>query len=106
MLFTISAKHVDAPEAVKEYARKKVSNLPRYYNSINEVEVVLDGGQGGNVSVELIARAAHGKPFVVTEADKEVYRCIDSAVHKLERQIRKRKARERDNKHTGSSKPA
>jgi putative sigma-54 modulation protein len=104
LLFTITGKHVDITEAVKRYAEKKVSNLPKYYNSINQVEVVIDAGRGGNVSVEIIARGEHGKIFVVNETDKEVYRCIDTAAHKLEGQIRKKKAKERDNKRAGGAK--
>ena len=104
MRLTITGKHVDITKAVKEYAAKKVSNLPKYYDSINQVEVVIDAGRAGNVGVEIIARAEHSKVFVVKETDKEVYRCIDTAVHKLEGQIRKKKAKERDNKRTGGSK--
>jgi len=101
---TITGKHVDITRAVKEYAQKKVSNLPKYYDSINYVEVVIGAGRAGNVSVEIIARAEHRKVFVVKEADKEVYRCIDTAVHKLEGQIKKKKSKERDNKRTGGAK--
>ena len=54
--------------------------------------------------MEIIARAEHRKVFVVKETDKEVYRCIDTAVHKLEGQIKKKKSKERDNKRTGGAK--
>ena len=83
------------------YAEEKTSKLPKYYNSINQVEVVIDGGQGDNTSVEIIARAEHSKVFVGTKAGEDAYRCIDIAVHKLERQLRRAKSKERDNKHTG-----
>lgn len=101
MLFTITGKHVDITEAIKKHAEEKTSKLPKYYNSINQVEVVIDGNQGGNTSVEIIARAEHNKVFVVTEAGQDAYKCIDLATHKLERQLRRKKGKERDNKHTG-----
>ena len=101
MLFTITGKHTDVPQAVKEYTRKKTARLPKYYSSINRIEVVFNGGQQSNVGVEIIASAEHGKVFVVTETGKDVYRCIDAAVRKLEMRLRKKKAKERDNKHTG-----
>ena len=104
MRITITGKHVDITRAVKEYAQNKVSNLPKYYDSINQVEVVIDVGRGGNIGVEIIARAEHRKVFVVKETDKDVYRCIDTAVHKLEGQIKKKKSKERDNKRTGGAK--
>ena len=102
MLFTISGKHVEITEAIKAHAQEKTSKLPKYYNSINQVEVVVDGGQGGQTSVEIIARAEHSKVFVGTEIGEDTYRCIDMAVHKLERQLRRAKSKERDNKHSGS----
>jgi ribosomal subunit interface protein len=53
--------------------------------------------------VEVIARAKHSKVFVGTETGEDAYRCIDMAVHKLERQLRRTKSKERDNKHTSGS---
>ena len=103
MLFTISGKHIEITEAIKKHAEEKTSKLPKYYNSINQVEVIIDGGHGGGSSVEVIARAEHSKIFVGTETGEDAYRCIDMAVHKLERQLRRAKSKERDNKHTTSS---
>ena len=103
MLFTISGKHIDITEAIRTHAEEKTSRLPRYYDSINQVEVIIDGNQGGKISVEIIARGEHNKFFVVTEAGEDAYQCIDIAIHKLERQLRRKKSRERDSKHTGGA---
>jgi putative sigma-54 modulation protein len=103
LLFTISGKHIEITEAIKAYAEEKTSKLPKYYNSINQVEVIVDGGQGSNTNVEIIARAEHSKVFVGTQTGGDAYRCIDMAVHKLERQLRRAKSKERDNKHTSSA---
>ncbi len=103
MLFTISGKHIDITEAIRRHAEEKTSKLPRYYNGINQVEVIIDGQPGGNTSVEVIARGEHSKVFVVTETGEDAYRCIDVAVRKLERQLRRKKGRERNNKHMGSA---
>lgn len=105
MLFTISGKHIDITEAMKQHAEEKTAKLPRYYNSINQIEVIVDGGEGGKTCVEIIARAEHSKVFVGTETGEDAYQCIDMAVHKLERQLRKTKSKERDNKHPGNSVP-
>ena len=102
MLFTISGKHIEITEAIKKHAEEKTSKLPKYYNSINRIEVIIDGEPGGNNSVEIIARAEHSKTFIATEIGEDAYKCIDVAVHKLERQLRRKKTRERNNKHTGS----
>jgi len=100
LLFTISGKHFEITELIKKHAEGKASQLPKYYNSINQVEVVIDGSPGGGVNVEVIARAEHSKVFVGTATSEDVYRCIDMAVHKIERQLRRKKGKERDNKYT------
>ena len=101
LLFTISGKHIEITEAIRRHAEEKTAKLPKYYNSINRVEVIIDGNQGGDTNVEVIAKAEHGKIFVGTEAGQDAYRCIDMAVHKLERQLRRKKGKERDDKHSG-----
>ena len=103
MLFTISGKHIEITEAIRRHAQEKTSKLPKYYSSINQIEVIMDGSEGGSTSVEIIARAEHSKIFVSTQTGENAYRCIDIAVHKLERQLRRIKSKERDNKRSGSS---
>jgi putative sigma-54 modulation protein len=98
LLFTISGKHIEIPQAVKDYAEEKTDKLPRLYNIINQVEVIIEGKEGINMAVEIIARAEHKKIFVVKEKGSDVYACIDLAIHKLEQQLRKRKTRERESK--------
>jgi len=99
LLFTITGKHIEITEAIRRHAEEKTAKLPKYYNSINRIEVIIDGNQGADASVEVIAKAEHSKIFVGTEKGQDAYRCIDMAVHKLERQLRRVKSKERDNKH-------
>ena len=101
MLFTISGKHIDITEAIRNHAEEKTAKLPKFYNSINRIEVIIDGNQGGKISAEIIASAERRKIFVVTETGQDAYKCIDIAVRKLERQLKRQKTKERDDKHTG-----
>ena len=103
MLFMISGKHVGITEAVKKYAEKKASKLPKYYSSINQVEVIIEDEPNSMMSVEVIAKGEHSKIFVCTETGSDIYRCIDAAVQKIEEQLRRKKSKERDNKHTGGT---
>jgi len=98
LLFTISGKHIDITEAIRNYAEDKTSKFTRYYDRINRVEVIIDGNKGGSISVEIIASAEHNKIFIGRETGQDAYKCMDVAVHKLERQLRRRKGKERDNK--------
>ena len=102
MLFTISGKHTEVPASVKSYAAEKTSKLPKFYDVINRIEVIVDGKEGskeaGNIAVEIILRAERKKIFVVKEIGSDVYACIDLATHKLEQQLKKAKTKERDEK--------
>ena len=103
MLFTISGKHIEITDAIREHAREKVEKLPRYYNSINRIEVIIEGNDGGKPSVEIIASAEHSNVFIAKETSDDTYTCIDIAVHKLERQLRRKKQKQRNNKHISST---
>lgn len=107
MLFTISGKHISVTDALRQHAEEKTAKLPRYYSTINQAEVIIDGSEGGNnVKVEIIARGEHSNVFVASETGEDAYQCIDLAVHKLERQLTKKKTKERDNKHASGHESA
>lgn len=99
MNFTITGRHIKVTEALKKHAREKTSKLPRYYNSINQVQVIVDGNEHHNINVEIIARAEHNKVFVANQTSDDAYKGIDLTVHKLERQLRRKKEKERNSKH-------
>jgi len=99
MLFTITGKHVEITDAIRSHAEGKTAKLPKYYNSINQIEVIIDGGDGSDAIVEVIARAKHSNVFIAKESGQDTYACIDLAVHKLERQLRRKKKKQRNNKH-------
>lgn len=97
-MFRITGKQFEVTEAIKSYAEQKTGKLPRYYNTIYKIDVVIDGA-GTNGSVEIIASGEHNKVFVAKERGADPYACIDLAVDKLETQLSRTKAKERDNKH-------
>lgn len=97
--FDISGKHVEITEALRKHAQSKVSKLPRYYDSINQVEIKVERAEGHLPTVEIIAHGEHNKIFIAKETGADIFTCIDTAAHKIERQLTKMKTRERDNKH-------
>ena len=103
LLLNITAKHTELTDAIREYVETKTAKLPKYYDNINKIAVIIDGNDGGHCMVELIASAEHSKIFVVKEAGNDMYACIDLAVHKIERQLSKQKEKERSNKHHGNN---
>ena len=99
MKFSITGRHMELTDPIKKHARDKTEKFSRYYDSIKKVEVVIEGNQGNDLGVEIIVTAEHGKVFVVNEHGSDAYACMDAAAHKLERQLRKAKEKERNRKH-------
>ncbi|MBN1816874.1 MAG: ribosome-associated translation inhibitor RaiA [Sedimentisphaerales bacterium] len=99
MLFTITGKHVEVTDAIRAHAMDKVEKFPRFYDGLSQVEVIIDGSEGGKPSVEIIARGEHSAFFVAKEIGEDLYACIDQAAHKMERQLRRKKEKQRNNKH-------
>ena len=104
MQIHITGRHVDVPEDVREYVHAKVGKLPRFYDRIHDVEVVLDH-QSEQFIVEIIVRADLKQTFVAREMGPDTFALIDMVVDKLERQLRRHKERLRDHKHDGRIEP-
>ncbi len=98
MLVTITGKHVEITDAIRVHAEEKVEKLPRYYDSITQIEVVLEGNEGGRQCVEILVHAEHNDLLIAKETGTDTYACIDTAVHKMERQLRKAKEKQRGHK--------
>ena len=102
MIVTISGRHMEVTEALKNYAEQKASKLLKYYDRIQEIEVILDTVKDSN-AVEIIVNAEHNDVFIANHSEGDAYACIDACVDKLERQLSDHKKKHRNRKHpTGS----
>jgi len=99
MQINISSKHMDLTPAIEEYAQKKVERLTRYFDRIQQVDVVIDRLKNG-YQVEIITDVEKHEPFVATSDHDNLYACIDLGVDRSVRQLTDHKSRLRDNKHT------
>lgn len=89
---TVTARHMDLTDSMREYAEKKVRRMHFGYPRIIEVKVILDAQPHGHVA-EIVVFAADN---VTIEADTEtanLYEAIDLTMEKIERQMRKEKTR-------------
>jgi putative sigma-54 modulation protein len=94
----VSGRHVDITPAMKSHAESKVSKLPKYYDRIQEIEVVYDNTKS-DFSVEIIVNAEHKKEFVVHHTDADAYAAVDGCIDKLERLLSEHKKKLRNRKH-------
>ena len=100
MLVTISSRHMDVTEPLKTYAEQKAGKLTKYYDRIQEIEVVFDNGKD-QTNVEMIVNAEHKNMFIASHDEGDAYACVDGCVHKLERQLSDHKKKMRNRKHPG-----
>ncbi len=93
MRISITARHFKATERLKKYAEEKVRRLKKYYDGIIDCEIILDYEKLNKVAE--IAIKVHGQRLVALEKTDDVFKSIDLAVDKLERQIKKYKGKRR-----------
>ena len=101
MIVTISSRHMDVSGPLKTYAEDKANKLNKYYDRIQEIEVVLDQLKD-SARVEMIVNAEHKRMFIAQQDGADAYGCIDGCVHKLERQLTDHKEKIRNRKHPGN----
>jgi putative sigma-54 modulation protein len=86
--------------AIRQYAEDKAGKLPKFYDLITVVELILDGGETRLKRAEVIVVAEHKNRFVGQHEGEDLYGCIDQAVHKVQAQLTAHKERFRNRKHT------
>lgn len=103
MIVTVTGKHIEITDAIRAHIEEKASKLPRYFNLVSQIEVIVEKSSGVMQSVEVIASVEHYDDVIARETSEDLYACIDLAMHKMERQLRKIKEKQRDNKHGKAS---
>ena len=102
MEITVSSRHMQITPDVRSYAEGKAEKLPRYFDRIQAIEVKVDHDHKEEFEAELVVEAEHTRPFVARASGPDIYRCIDQASERAERQISEHKDRLRNRKHPAS----
>ncbi len=97
MNITVTFKHMDSSDAVRNYAQTKISKLEKYLNNILEAHLTL--------SMERIAHKGSGIASIkitgrnldlnALEKSDDIYSAIDLLMEKVEAQIKKHKEKAR-----------
>lgn len=85
---------MEVTDAIRQYAQSKASRLPRYYDSVQSAEIVLDFEAEMSV-VEVVVKAKRKHTFVATHRTDDMYACIDQCMDKIVEQLRRYKGRVR-----------
>jgi putative sigma-54 modulation protein len=73
--------------AIQDYAEKRCEKLLKYFNGVQEFEVVLEKAEKGEFHAEIIAAVVSHEDMVANARGADVYACIDEASDKLARQL-------------------
>jgi len=85
MNINVTFRHFDATDAVKLYAKEKVSKLQKFLREPLRARVTVDvENKVYSCEIELKAGSGH---FVAHERAADLYACIDKVTDKLERQV-------------------
>ncbi len=98
MQIKISTKHMQLTPAIETYASKKIEQISRYINRIQQEDGVIDKAKNG-YTVEIITDVEHHDSFVATSTHEDLYACLDLGIDRSLRQLKDHKSRLRDNKH-------
>ena len=96
----VTVRHASIDEALKDYAKDKASHLPRYYDKVQEIRVVLDSTKTG-FACEMIVILEHMHELVGRTTADDLHAAIDQTVDRLERQLTEHKERTRNRKGRG-----
>ena len=89
MQFSISGRHLDVTDALKDYVTSKVKKLERHYDHITNAHVVLSVDKLDQ-RAEATAHVSGAELFADAVAE-DLYAAIDMLVDKLDRQVIKHK---------------
>ncbi|MBC7784187.1 MAG: ribosome-associated translation inhibitor RaiA [Burkholderiales bacterium] len=98
MQVVVSSRHMDVSPAMKTHAEQKALKLLKYFDRIQEIEVIFDHTKD-LMMVEMIVNAEQKKEFIVHHTDPDAYACVDGCVDRLERQLSDHKKKLRNRKH-------
>jgi putative sigma-54 modulation protein len=97
---TISGRHLEITQAIRQYAEEKAAKLPKFYDLVQTIEMILDGHEARLKRAEVVVVAEHKNRFVAHHEGEDLYGCIDQAIHKIQTQLTTHKERFRNRKHT------
>ena len=99
MIVTVAARHMEVTPPLKAHAEQKAMKLTKYYDRIQEIEVILDASKD-STRVEFIVHAEHKNMFIAHHDGPDAYAGIDGCTEKLARQLTEHKKKFRNRKHT------
>jgi putative sigma-54 modulation protein len=90
---TVTGRHLEITDAIREYARKKLDGLHLDYPRIIEAKVILDVQTHHRHFAEIILFCANHITIECSSTSEDLYAAIDETISKIARRMRKYKTR-------------
>lgn len=100
MNVNITARHFKAPERLRDFTESELNRLSKFYDNIIDCEVIMDYVKPNNLKQKAeIHLRVYGQVLTVSATSEDMFKSVDLAVKKLERQLKKYKGRLRSFQH-------
>ena len=93
MNIQITAKKIEIPPEIRDYAREKFSKLDKFNSGIQSIEAVIRAEER-TVVCEVVIRVDKHDSIVIEVEGETIQAAVDIAESKAERQLRKTKERD------------
>ncbi len=98
MQLSVTFRHMEASEAVRQYAREKVEKIKKYFPDPIFAHVVVGTERGYQHAVDVHIQLHNGIAIKGHETTEDMYSSIDLVMAKIERQVRRHKDKIRHHK--------
>lgn len=96
MQFTVTFRHMEPSETLKEYSYDKLLRLEKYLDAVIDAEMVMSVEKFRHKAEVLIV--SDGLKIKAEEETDDMYSSIDMVVDKLEKQIKRHRDKQKDHK--------
>jgi len=92
MNITVTARHVDITEAMRDHAQGKADWLAKHFDFLASIRITLNVESKRHLA-EIIATSRKGETIVSTATSNDMYASLDQVADKAANQLRKFKER-------------
>jgi putative sigma-54 modulation protein len=86
---SITGRHFELTEPIKDYANAAVDVLDKYNLDITTANTVISSSEKKGFTVEFIVNLKDRNTIVITQNDKDVYAAIDLAIERMKKSLRR-----------------
>jgi len=97
MQITVTGRHFEITEALRQHVENKIQKLDRYLEGITDVHVVLSVEKHRH-SAEITLQVTNGDSIRSLEETYDMYLAVDTVIEKVEKQIRRQQKRKGANR--------